>query len=218
VPEKVNVTIGGDHEGDEAMLRRYSLDDRVESAVAVIDRFLDETTYETVFIYGGSEGGVILPKVYNSLENKDRITKLVISGAGGLRQYEEFKILQQRDDLPDTLKRGCEQVDSVIDEIRADPDSIEKQYFGHAYRRWSGFLDYVPLDDLVSIDIPILLIHGAQDVSSPVETARIVVSEFDELGKTNLTYHEYEEMGHNPSSEEEQDKVYEALREWLLGD
>jgi pimeloyl-ACP methyl ester carboxylesterase len=215
IPEKVNVIIGGDHREDDDMLRRYTLDDRVESAAKVIDTFLDGSAYDTVFIFGVSEGGMILPQVYQRLENKEKVGKLIISGAGGLSQAEEFEILRHYDNLPDSLKGGYEQFDLVIAEINGDPDSIEKEYFGHPFKRWSTFLDYRPLDDLVLVEIPILLIHGTEDVSSPVETARIVVDEFAALEKTNLTYHEYEGMGHGPSSKEEQDKIYTALREWL---
>lgn len=210
------MTVGGDHQNDEDMLHRYTFDDRVESAVKVIDTFLDKTVYDTVYIFGVSEGGVILPRVYQRLESKARVAKLIISGSGGLSQAEEFEILQHYADLPDPLRQGYEQLGSVIEEIRADPDSIEKEYFGHTFKRWSSFLDYRPLDDLMEIDIPILLIHGTEDVNSPVETAQALAEEFNAQGKTNLTYHEYEGMGHGPSNKEEQDEMYAALREWLL--
>lgn len=56
---------------------------------------------------------------------------------------------------------------------------------------------YRPLEDLVQIDIPILMIHGSEDIMSPVESSRFVKEEFEKIGKSNLHYIEYEGKGHD---------------------
>jgi pimeloyl-ACP methyl ester carboxylesterase len=215
IPEKPNVIPGADPQGAMAAWELSAMEDRVQSAVAAIDAFLEEFPHEAVFLYGVSEGGVILPQVYHALENRDAIDRIVLWGSGGMSQLEEFRILGQREELPESEAGEYCRVEAVAEEIRRDPDSIEKTYFGLPYRRWSGFLFYSPLNDLLAIRIPILLIHGALDLSSPVESARKVASASEDRGRGNLTYWEYETMGHGPGSAEEQEIVYARLRGWL---
>jgi pimeloyl-ACP methyl ester carboxylesterase len=215
IPEKPNVEPGGGPQGESAAWELSAMDDRVQSAVTAIDAFLEEFPYETVFLYGVSEGGVILPQVYKDLAHRGAIDRVVLWGSGGMSQLEEFKILGRREGLPETEVGEYRRVETVAEDIRRNPNSIEKTYFGLPYRRWSGFLFYDPLEDLLAIGIPILLIHGALDLSSPVESARLAVSAFDDDGRDNMTYWEYESMGHGPSSAEEQAAVYDRLRDWL---
>ena len=156
-----------------------------------------------------------MPQVYQNLKHRDAIDRVVLWGSGGMSQLEEFQILGQRDGLPESMAEEYRRVEAAAEEIRSDPTSIEKTYFGLPFRRWSDSLFYSPLEDLLEIHIPILLIHGAQDINSPVESARLVASVFGERHRNNLTYWEYETMGHGPASAEEQEAVYGRLREWL---
>jgi pimeloyl-ACP methyl ester carboxylesterase len=216
VPEKLNVTIGGVHDRDPSVIEEYTVEQRVAAAAAVIDSFLEGEDYETVVILGISEGAFIIPKLYRSLRNPDAITSLVLWGAGGLSQYEEFVLLAESDvPMPPEWRAMYEEIESLAEEIQADPESTEKEYFGHPYRRWSSFLWYRPIDDLVEVDIPILILHGALDNNSPVETARYVEAVFADCGKTNLTYYEYAEMPHGPETREQSDRLFGDLRAWL---
>lgn len=219
VPEKVNILMGGDHRHDPTVLKCYSLNDRVNSVITVLDSFLKDHDYQEIFIYGVSEGGFILPKVYTGMNEKTKITKLIIWGAGGLSQYEEFKYLKSANLLmPKSYRLGYEKIDEAFREIEKDPDSVNKKYFGHTFKRWYGFLTYQPIHDLIKINIPILLIHGAKDFNSTVETSRIVDRRFKELGKTNLLYLEYPEMGHGPSTREQSIEIFEEIMKWLTTD
>jgi len=218
VPEKTNITIGGDHSHDNRVISSYTLENRVRSAAAVIDAILDKTAYSRIFILGISEGGYILPGLYQALRHKTAITALVIWGSGGLSQYEEFTLLA-RSDVPmePGMKKGYKDLESAAPDIKANPNATDKEYFGFPYKRWASFLWYSPLDDLVDIDIPILLLHGTADFCSAVESSRTVERKFKKLGKENLTYYEYAGMTHGPETEEESKRFYRDLMTWLQG-
>jgi pimeloyl-ACP methyl ester carboxylesterase len=219
VPEKINITIGGDHSNDPRVLDIYTLQNRVQATARVIDVILSHHNYAQVYMLGISEGGYILPAVYHASSYKTAMTKLVVWGAGGLSQEEEFRLLAESDlPMPQGLKRMYVQVDEVCDAIYANPTSTTLSYFGHSYQRWASFFAYTPLDDLVLIDIPILLLHGAKDINSPVETARVAAVEFEKRKKSNLTYYEYADMGHGPSTPEQRDTFIGNLQEWLDDD
>jgi len=98
---------------------------------------------------------------------------------------------------PEGYKMRLDLIEEVARDIKADPDSITKGYMGYPYNMWSSFMFYRPREDLVQIDIPILMIHGSEDIMSPVESSRFVKEEFEKTGKSNLHYIEYEGKGHD---------------------
>jgi pimeloyl-ACP methyl ester carboxylesterase len=135
-----------------------------------------------------------------------------------MSQYEEFNRLAGSNVAMDPgMKRGYKSLEAVAPDIKAHPDSVDKEYFGFPYKRWASFLWYSPLDDLVDIKIPILLMHGTEDGCSPVESSRLVERMFKKLGKKNLTYYEYDGMTHGPETEGECKRFYGDLMVWLKG-
>lgn len=216
--DNVNITMGGDHFNDPAVINNYTFDNRVSSSVSVIDTFLDNSNkdYKEIIIFGISQGGHILPRVYSQLKNKDAVTRLIALGSGGLSQYEEFMILKDSKlPMEPGFKEGYAAIEEVYPDIIQNPDSVEMQYFGFPYKMWYGFLKYNPMEDYRTINIPFLLLHGAEDTSSPVETARAVESEFQTAGKANLKYIEYPTMGHGPESKEQSDQLFNDIKSWL---
>ena len=214
VPEKMNVTLGNDHTADVKALSHYSLPELVSSTELVIDTFLKDTNYQNVFLVGVSEGAAILPKVYNNLKYKGRISRLVSLGGGGLSQFQEFKLITKSNlPMPKRYKEALMKVDATMKEIKKDPDSLEKTYCGWPFRRWSGFMSYRPLDELITINIPVLMRHGEKDISAPVESARVVVKEFNKLGKTNLCYYEYKNGDHRFNGDF--DTIMKIMNDWF---
>ena len=70
VPDKMNINTGEDFSEDSLKLSYTNLEARVNSAVSSIDEFLVNHKYKNIYLIGFSEGGMILPKVYNDLHNK----------------------------------------------------------------------------------------------------------------------------------------------------
>lgn len=217
VPEKINIEIGKDHKDDKNVYFYNTVEYKVESAKMVIDKFLNNSNYSLIIMIGASEGGGILAKLYNSLDYKHKISKIIILFCGiGLSQYEDFKILQKSDlNIPANLKAGYDNIDKEIPKIKQDPDSIAKWYFGHPYKRWASFLFYNPAIDLIKIEIPILVINGMLDYNTAAESSKPIIQKFNELEKHNLSYITYKDMGHGPANQEQAIKMYEDIIDWV---
>lgn|GEM_PF-955966 len=216
IPDKINMGIGQSNaRRDEKVMSHYTLQERVFGAVKVIDECLSANNYKSVLLVGASEGGGILPKVYNSLKYKEKVSKIVILAGGGLSQYEEFKYLQKSDlPMPAAYRGELQKIDTIMDKIKASPDSMDNTYLGWPYKRWSGFLSYRPLNELVKIDIPILVMHGGKDINTPVESSRMIQEEFNNLGKTNLVYIEYKNLNHYFGKK--LDTILNEIANWLI--
>lgn len=192
VPEKLNYEMGKEYEYDykndrfdnPRIVSEYTLSNRVLAARTVIDSFLKTENYRNVVILGFSEGALILPKVYNELKQKNKITGLINVSYGGM-SYAQVLEEQAKND---TAFRNY--LASAFEKIKNNPDAIDKHAFGWPLKKWSDFMWYEPLSDYKNINIPILLIHGVQDKNVSVESARYLVREFEKLGKYNLFYHE----------------------------
>ena len=70
--------------------------------------------------------------------------------------------------------------------MKAEPDSLSRNYLGMTYRRWFGYMNCRPLDELTEVDIPILAIHGNQDMIIPIESSRVISEEIHQAGKNKF--------------------------------
>ena len=217
VPEKINIEIGKDHTHDKVVLNYATVEDRVYASSRVIDTYLNSNGYyKTVIIIGSSEGARILPSIYWNLENREKITHLIFSfGNGGISQYKGFKILLQKDGITSLEKKMYTQFEDEIIKIKQVPYSIDKMYFGHSYKRWTSYLHYSSLKEILKIDIKILLLAGVRDYYTPVESARVIVDKFKKKNKKNLTYIEYEEMGHGPGNKEDSIRIIKDMHKFI---
>ncbi|NLW55484.1 MAG: hypothetical protein GX050_02465 [Firmicutes bacterium] len=214
VPEKKNMNPGKNYENQIKIIEDYSLEQRVQTAKTAITDYLEGNTYKRVLLVGHSEGGYILPRLYLSLKDDFDISGLAILSVGGLSQYEMFKTLKDKDlPYPAGYKQGLDWIEEAARDIKKNPESITKKYLGHPYKRWSSFMFYRPVDELVQINIPILMIHGSEDMMSPVESSRFVKNEFENLGKNNLYYIEYVGKGHDLG--EDFDRVVCDIEKWF---
>lgn len=215
VPEKMNIKLGKDQSNDPKVFEHYTLEERVSSAVLVIDNFLENHEYKNVYLMGVSEGAQILPMVYNNLSAKNKIAKLVVLGSGGLSQYEEFKVLQKSTlSMPQPYRELLIEADNVMEAIRSNQDLHDKWFAGYPYKRWAGFFPYRPLDDFVKINIPIFLMQGTKDTSAPIESSRVFAAEFKRLEKNNLTYIEYKNGDHRLNGNFK--AILKKIENWLL--
>lgn len=198
VPERMNMEIGKDYNNDTLRLREYTLKNRTETAVKCINEIIKQNLYLNIYIIGYSEGSLILPKIYNNLDNKKSIKKLISISGGGYVYYDMIKAT--------LIERGLSQhfIDSTIAEYKKDPNSVTKFAFGHPNNKWNDFLYYDPLEEYKKIDIPILVIHGDADKNGPVEASRYLKRKFDELGKKNLEYLEVKNGDHHFEDQYEQ--------------
>ncbi len=172
----------------------YSMKEiRIDDHLKVINEYLkDIDSNIPVLIMAEGEGGYIASVVAT---REKRVTHLILLGSGGgWRRAKEFEFFLSKRSGYFGI-HNLEELNSIFEDIKAQPDSM-KMWAGHPYVMWSFYLWKRPMDYLEKLDIPIFVAHGDKDENIPVESARAVQNRFEKLGKDNLTYKEYQNMGH----------------------
>jgi dienelactone hydrolase len=80
----------------------------------------------------------------------------------------------------------AERVEHVIQQwagIQADPDSAEKLFFGHPYRRWSSFLATSTLEQLLRAPARIYVAQGTEDRAVAWESFEVLRAELLARGR-----------------------------------
>lgn len=196
---------------------------RVNSASKVIDELLKELPVkdDEVIAFGYSEGGMVVPKL--ALNNKN-ITKILNIVGGGLNQFYDL-IVEER--IKARLgKISSEKAQNNIDslfkrykDVYKNPKSIDKEFWGDTYLRWSSFCTDIPMEDMTKLDIPILMITAGEDSNAPIIPLDYVKLEFLRLGKENLTYKVYPNCDHYfydiVKNKDRLDEVIDYMLGWI---
>lgn len=203
--------------------KRLSLEWRAEAASKVID-YLSKTLDikdNKIVAMGYSEGGQVVPKLATI---NPKVTRVVNIVGGGLNQFYDL-ITEQRGEAQQGLISSDEAqatIDSlmvVFKDIYAHPTSTDKTWWGHTYKRWASFCQDIPMDNMLSLDIPILLISGGKDNNAPIAGLDYVPLEFLRQGKTNLTYKVYPNANHWFDDEKTNvnrlDEMLDFVIEWI---
>ncbi|NVK51510.1 MAG: alpha/beta hydrolase [Flavobacteriaceae bacterium] len=175
-----------------------------------------------IILFGHSEGTEVVAKL-GTINNK--ISNIGYFSGGGNAQYYDFIL-----DIRKHVQRGemteeesiieTEKVFKEIKDIYKNPNSLTKKWLGHSYRKWSSSVE-PSIDNLLKINIPIYVAHGAKDKAVPIESAYLIPIEFIRNKKTNLTFKVYPKLDHSfsiiPQSENEEyvEKWNEVLEEFL---
>lgn len=190
------------------------------SVLKVIEESILPQWSGQIIILGGSEGGKIAPKLARQYSHFVSGVVLVGSG-GGIPFADELKYqIQAELDNQNAFYKLCskirsfilpKEVDSQYEKMLLQPNSLE-MWCNKSYRWWVSYLRYDPLPDLLQLNMPIYMIHGAKDPKIPIESADLLKWAFDCEGKRNMTYARYDDLGHSIRG---RDDVYGALVEWI---
>lgn len=187
------------HTEPAAYTERLSLAWRAESAHLIIQKLIKEGRVDPakVVVLGFSEGAQVAPFV---AEKSQQISHVLLFGGNGLNQLFDPIITARQSALMGQIseEEAQETIDSlytIYEEIYAQPNSIDKRWWGHTFKRWSSFTQRDPLDALLKLDIPIYMANGSLDENS-VLSADYIKLEFIRKGKQNLTYKTYPNFDH----------------------
>lgn len=148
-----------------------------------------------IVLVGVSEGALPAIRIAAHLPE---ITHLAIIGSGGYSMRQSLSTLKEKGAIRFDVSAGWER-------IASEPRSIEKSWYGNRYRWWSDIMDMDPINDFLSLNMPVLLGIGEEDQSVPVESVRYLEAKFKEAGKTNLTVQIYPGADHRLNA---RDKSY----------
>lgn len=184
----------------QAFIESESLDYRVWQGDKVLNdvikKYIKNPSH--VMIVGHSEGSDVVAKLGHV--NK-KVTHVGFFAGGGNTQYYDFALFIQKEVQQGnmTQEEAVLHLDSLFTDLKnieSDPRSTSKQWYGHAYRRWSGFNE-PPIDNLLKIDKPLFVAVAGKDRSVPVESSLLIPVEFIRHGKDNLTYRLYPTYDHS---------------------
>jgi esterase/lipase len=190
VPEKLTFELGKFYYYDTDVKKEYTL----ENYSVTINNYLSENNYSQIILVGSSEGACILPLVYKNIINNNKISCMVSVSYGGLSRCEQIKILANSQlNISDMTRNVFQNIEEYKKDIELYSNSIG-DFAGFSYTHWSSFFDYKPFDEYKGIYIPVLFIHGEQDVNVPVESARYIQNN---LPNKPFEYLYYGDADHN---------------------
>lgn len=217
-----------DYQPSDEYIQKCGMEWEIQASSKVIDRVCQSLPVNTiVVVMGFSEGGVLVPRLAASNSN---VTHMVSVVSTGLNQFYSSIINRRMDAAMGhlTQQEAQSEIDSlfaVYKKIYSDPQATEKWYYGHPYKRWGSFCNYIPIQDLVQLDIPLLYVNGTTDRNSPILQADYIQLEFIRLGKDNLTYYTLPDVGHWLYEEVEKEgekthvnrrnDVFEYIANWI---
>ncbi len=210
-------------------VQKAGMEWEMEASKLVIDDLLQRLAIDEnkIVAMGISEGGMLVTRL---AAEDSRITHLVSVISTGLNQFYSCIINRRIDAVTGALtheeaQREVEILFAIYKDIYANPESTDKWYYGHPYKRWGSFCNFIPVDHLVKLDIPILLVAGTADRSSPILQSDYIMLEFIRRGKTNRTYHVVPGMGHSMQGvvvEDGKEKpishrgdVFKKIKDWI---
>jgi pimeloyl-ACP methyl ester carboxylesterase len=161
----------------------FTLADLADQAVGL----LDELEVEQAHVLGVSMGGVIAQLVYH--RHPLRVRSLILAdtntGGGGLPEPERSARVQGRLEALERLgPRGMAEARAPVllrsdapADLRAEVTEIMAEVRPAGYRAAAIALGQTDVSSLLSrINVPTLVIHGAQDRVVPVETGRMLTN------------------------------------------
>lgn len=189
-----------DYQPSQEYIQKCGMEWEIKASSEVINSLCSvlPVSENKVVVIGFSEGGQLAIKL--AAENKE-ITHLVSVISNGLNQFYSSIINLRIDAASGKIthqeaQAAIGKLFAVYEEIYSDPCSTEKWYYDHPYQRWGSFCTDIPLEHLVKLEIPILMLNGSTDRNSPILQSDYVMLEFLRLGKTNLTYHVFPGSDH----------------------
>lgn len=205
----------------DAFKKHYSIDERAMDHLRAIQYLRRHAPWWNgkLFIWGYSDGGRIGSRV---AAYSPETVRVMLGGFGGgvpmAREFEDFHICSptKLTDRADCLSK----VRAQFDAIRLNPTSTETwNGDSNTYKAWSSRIDAVEAHLLIDLSVPLLLIHGTEDKSVPVSSARALAKDLATSGGPPFEYREVEGMGHGLGiglPTEQSDKLQASILDWLL--
>ncbi len=211
--------------------QRLSLDWRVEAAEKVLRDVTKRVNADRnkISILGFSEGFQVGTAL---LARSKLVTHAVLMVGNGFTQFFDF-IIQNRQEAicgKITHQEAQIRIDSlhkVFREIRADPTSTEKHWFGHTYLRWSSFASLEPFKILSRVKIPVYLVAATADENTSVLGLDYLRLKTELAGQTSIRFHpvpydhgfnevKYISEGKPPEITQHMEEVMQDAMDWLI--
>lgn len=201
---------------EEHTLERWS---EAVSASLRAAQSLPRVDRKRVLVMGHSEGGLVAARVARTNRS---VTHVAVLAGGGATQLASLLALVRKGAFgggidPDPAKRVA-YLEGEWRKVLADPNSAEKTFFGHPYRRWSTFLASSPLEELTGYRGRIYVAQGTEDTAVDVESADMLYAHLLAKGR-DVTYDRVNGADHSFGTKEDRAgwvKEMERVVQWFL--
>jgi erythromycin esterase len=146
-------------EGSAAFRREHTLPRWVEAVNAALNAAhrLEDVDWTRTLVVGHSEGGIVAAHV---AARNPLVSHAAILASSGPSQLYDF--------LAGAPAARADAVRAEWAKVLADPDSADKMWMGHPYRRWSSFLKTSTLEGLLASRAVVFAAHGTKDRNVPI--------------------------------------------------
>ena len=159
IPEKTQRLAGQDYYYNVEDRKNYTAANLVACYTDSINSYLNEHEYSSIVLVGYYEGAVLMPLVYEKMNNKDKVIAMVAVNSEGLSWYEEFQILSKESRQSREWLNFFENIlDTFNPEETEFPDSFEENYLDMTYRYYNSIIHIKPFDYYQNIDIPVYFV------------------------------------------------------------
>ena len=203
----------------EAYLQNNTLERRVWDLLSVLAELRKRHDWNgKLALVGGSEGGM-LAALCAPLIPETRAVALISSGGGqtfGQEVQQMMSDQMRQSGMPeDKIKEQMASTEALFQQARREPTTLKEWGSDGKLARnthlWlSRAVHVAGYRPLLRVDVPILVVHGAEDRSTPADSARLLQEAFVKAGKTNLELR-IQPGGHDPSG-----AVIQATLDWVI--
>ena len=171
---------GAAEEGSPEFRREHILPRWVEALnAAVLAAYrLPNLDCSRTLAAGHSEGGIV---VAHLAAKNPCITHVgILAGGGPTQLFELAELARQRRQPGEPEAVAVERSQRIYDgwaKVLTDPDSADKLWLGHPYRRWTSFLKTSPLEGLLASRATVFLAQGTDDKAVPVSSMDLLRAE-----------------------------------------
>ncbi len=176
----------GSAEGaSEEFLREHTLDRWTEANAAAVRGVwkLEGIDSKRTLVMGHSEGGIVVAAVAAKLPEVTHVASLAGGGPTQFFDLVEMRKQPQPDDKPGDVDLRVKAAFDDWEQIQADPESIEKSWMGHPYRRWSSFLKRSVVEELKESKARIYLAQGSEDKAVFPKSYDLAMAELKTQGR-----------------------------------
>ena len=185
-----------------AYLQRNTLERRIWDLLSVMGEMRKRPEWDgRLALLGGSEGAMLAGLTAPLIPETKAV--VLISGGGGDTFAEEIAQMMSSQGAP---QAQVEQFQALCRQTHIEPTTTKEWGSDGKLARnthlWlSRAEDLAIYRPLLRVDTPILVVHGAQDKSTPLHSAQRLNQWFQEAGKTNLELRIEAQDGHGPSAQ-----------------
>lgn len=209
----------------DEFLRRNTVYDRVLDILTVVAvlRRTQKAWDGRLVVVGGSEGGLVAEMAAPLVP--ETVAVVAIASGEGMPMRELLPLqmaaeMRQAGASPAAVDSHLAEVRKQMDAFRQNPTPWKQwgsdgKVAVNTWRWWDAILDVRALNALEQVDVPILIVQGADDVQCPPESARLIEERFAHLHKQNLTLRRYPGVKHDMTTPAGARAIDETLQ-WIL--